>query len=139
MSRADDLAANDKDVQDFVLRGEISDAELTAGAQQGRKWLSLRGLRLGFSISLAENGYIAFPAWVGGFIIQWGLVADDNALKTFPTAFPKECLSIVGTVSADGFSGGGTASNIVSRTQFRLREGTGANASIMMRYIALGY
>lgn len=41
MSRADSLAATDKQVQDFVVNGEITEAEITNGAANGSKWLSL--------------------------------------------------------------------------------------------------
>lgn len=90
MSRADQLAASDKAVRDFVISGEISDAEVTAGAAQGSKWLSLRRLRLGFSISLGTNGYIVFPVWLGGLIMQWGSVTTTVLAQavSFPLAFP---------------------------------------------------
>jgi microcystin-dependent protein len=53
-------------------------------------------LRKGFAISLTANGYIAFPSWLGGLIVQWGTglyVADTPV--TFPIAFPSACLALV--------------------------------------------
>ncbi|KPA88068.1 hypothetical protein PF66_05421 [Pseudomonas asplenii] len=98
MSRADTLAANDKAVQDFVLNGEISAAEMVAGEAQGSKWLSLRRLRLGFSVSMARNGYLIFPSWLGSLILQWGRVAtptgDIEYSVSFPIAFKAELFNL---------------------------------------------
>jgi|GEM_PF-3235622 len=94
MSRADGFAVNDKAVQDFVLDGEITDAEIAAGTVQGRKWFSLRRLRLGFACRLTTNGYIALPVWLGGFILQWGFSSNSAAERgvMFPLEFPNACL-----------------------------------------------
>lgn len=114
MSRADTLAVKDKSVQDFVLDGEISEPEVTAGSAQGNKWLSLRRLRMGFTLSLAENGYVIFPTWLGGLVLQWGNVvpvaADTTTALSFPIAFPNACLAglVVGNRTAP--VSGGTSS-----------------------------
>ncbi len=45
----------------------------------------------GFAASFAANGYVKFPSWLGGLIVQWGTVsAGANAATavTFPLAFP---------------------------------------------------
>lgn len=94
MSRADNLAAQDKTVHDFVLDGEITEAEMSAGSADGHKWFSLRRLRFGFLASLTPNGYIVFPAWMGGLIIQWGFytASPTQSLVSFPMAFPNAVL-----------------------------------------------
>ena len=43
-------------------------------------------LRLGFSISLAATGFVAFPTWLGGWVLQWG--TTTAASVTFPMQFP---------------------------------------------------
>jgi len=42
MSRADTLASNDQKVQDHVLQGEASEAEITAGDTESKHWISVR-------------------------------------------------------------------------------------------------
>ena len=54
-------------------------------------------LRLGFAASFATNGYISFPTWLGGLIIQWGYnsnIVDVEVLITFPIAFPTACYNV---------------------------------------------
>lgn len=48
-------------------------------------------LRMGFAASLSSTGYVAFPSWLGGWILQWGRAANataGNITVTLPIAFP---------------------------------------------------
>lgn len=51
-------------------------------------------LRAGFSVSINTNGYIAFPTWMGGLILQWGRCpipvgsAEGSASVSLPITFP---------------------------------------------------
>ena len=54
-------------------------------------------LRFGFAILLAINGYIVFPSWLGGLIIQWigtTTAGAQGANSTFPLAFPTSCFGV---------------------------------------------
>lgn len=89
-----------------------TNAELLAGASDAVVATPLK-LRLGFAASLATNGYISFPTWLGGLIIQWGYnsnIVDVEVLITFPIAFPTACYN----VQCTGDETNGAAAEIVT-------------------------
>lgn len=64
-------------------------------------------LRSGFAALMSPNGYVAFPTWMGGLIIQWGRTPDSIAnadiVVTLPTTFPRDVYSIA--FAGDTFPG----------------------------------
>ena len=61
---------------------------------------------LGFTISLLANGYIKFPTWLGGLIIQWGLNAATTGAVTFPIVFPNNIFNLqITTIFLSGNNG----------------------------------
>ncbi len=54
-------------------------------------------LRAGFEIVKYANGYIAFPTWLGGLIIQWGSVNATLAGTPFvyPITFPNSMWKLI--------------------------------------------
>jgi len=96
-------------------------------------------LRMGFAVLLASTGYIAFPTWMGGVIIQWGGIGPSEAdvTTTFPIAFPNLCFHtyIVCDYTAGSGIVGYFASQPISRTQMVSR---GSFSSLGGRYMAIG-
>ncbi|WP_312382024.1 phage tail protein [Stutzerimonas balearica] len=70
-------------------------------------------LRMGFAGNIGVNGYIAFPSWLLGFIIQWGLQttpslatgAATSGAVTFPVAFPNAMRGVFMTYRSIGANG----------------------------------
>lgn len=59
-------------------------------------------LRAGFSMSLGVTGYVAFPSWLGGFVFQWGVMAETSGstdYRLFPMAFPERVAAMVATAN----------------------------------------
>ncbi|WLH04223.1 phage tail protein [Pseudomonas lurida] len=100
-------------------------------------------LRLGFKFSPGANGYITFPSWMGGLIIQWGALSmaqDTAAVATMSIAFPATNFWEGVTGSINRITGGTTQSgtNVTART---LSTITIANddAAQVVRWITVGY
>lgn len=85
-------------------------------------------LRFGFTASLAPNGYIVFPSWLGGLVLQWGGYAHGEAVNyvaanvPFNIAFPSacynvQCISDAGTTTPDlnGFNRNNVGVTIAAR------------------------
>lgn len=97
---------------------KIATQALTDAGADDTTIVTPKKLRFGFSMLKAANGYIVFPSWLGGLIIQWMSVVNSNNLgsgfssASYPIPFPNGALGAAKINLAT--SGGGYATSDVS-------------------------
>ncbi|MCO7519452.1 MULTISPECIES: hypothetical protein [unclassified Pseudomonas] len=91
-----------------------------------------RKLRWGFSVSLAQNGYIAFPSWLGGLIIQWAYSEESGSIndyRYFPIAYPHTPIAAfiqLAPQTTGGYGGNhGTILGVVDNSRYVWSAGGG--------------
>ena len=75
-------------------------------------------LKWGFSFSPTANGYLCFPSWMGGFLLQWGHVYESQGAtdyRSFNVPFPNACFGMV--ISLEAATVGGHGANLGLVTQ----------------------
>lgn len=98
-------------------------------------------LRFGFAANIAVNGYIAFPSWLGGVVLQWGTTTGSSV--TFPLQFPSGVQHL--ELKINNFSSTGTPAahyTVVtesSNTGFALQYAvSGFGAGAQVKWLAIG-
>lgn len=117
-------------------------AETNAGTDDA-KFVTPKKLRFGFSVLLASSGYIVFPTWMGGLILQWASVVPSGGseLYSFPIVFPNALFSVLtGLQTAID----PVAVRIVTQTTSQVRfetfnTSTNALSARGVFYVAVGY
>ncbi|WP_256672215.1 phage tail protein [Pseudomonas sp. ANT_J12] len=96
---------------------------LTDSGSDDASIVTPKKLRFGFSALFNPIGFIAFPSWLGGWIVQWGWGAipgnTTSLTQALPIAFPNKTLA---AISSDGggtcYPSGITASTLNEITIF---------------------
>ncbi|MGX0889045.1 phage-related tail fiber protein [Pseudomonas sp. ADAK2 TE3594] len=97
---------------------KVATQALTDAGVDDTSIITPKKLRFGFSMLKASNGYIVFPSWLGGFIIQWMSVVNSNnqgsgfSSASYPIPFPNGVLGAAKINLAT--SGGGYATSDAS-------------------------
>jgi hypothetical protein len=127
-----------------VLAGTLrvgTQTEVNAGTSDERI-VTPKKLHWGFAISLAINGYIVFPTWLGGLIIQWGTAPmNSGSLQpiTFSIGFPTEIFCVLCTTQDNIDATTITKPLIVqSRTLTGASLYIGEGGAINANYVAIG-
>lgn len=140
------LAANTATETRTGIAEIATQAETNAGTDDLRFITPLKN-RFGFAISLATTGYIKFPAWLGGLIIEWGrgsaATTESTETLNFPLAFPTACLHVaVTTLAVDSSTNDGRCeliSNTTTQAVVRNQFTTSVTGTVTPMYIAIGY
>lgn len=92
-------------------------------------------IRWGFSISLAQNGYVVLPTWLGGLIIQWGryIPTNDDYPVLFNIVYPNNCFVVIAEV--DEYTAYKTGVTGIGRDKFYSQHEVN---NISIRYFSLG-
>jgi len=95
-------------------------------------------LRFGFSANLVSNGYIVFPSWLGGLILQWGVTTTTGTSQeiSFPLTFTGSVFGVFVIPQQSGGSASAYASwQPVSMSKFKANFST---SGFTVNYFALG-
>lgn len=123
-----------------VIPVAASQAETNAGTDDA-KFITAKKLRFGFAASITANGYIAFPSWLGGLIVQWGSfsAAGAGSLNSLPIAFPNQFFSIVALHEGSGPTQSGTFSAIRVNTSQVTLYNNGTITPVAAFVVAIGF
>jgi phage-related tail fiber protein len=121
---------------------KIATQVLTDAGADDTTIVTPKKLRWGFQILKGSNGYLVFPTWLGGLILQWGGGATAAGGTTsialpivFPTAVLKAFVSASGTNSVPTV--GVVATNSIGINCFSGNTGVGKAENV--QFLAIGY
>lgn len=145
-TNTDWLVANAQATETVTGQAKIATQALTNAGVDDTTIVTPKKLRAGFAILLANVGYIAFPTWMGGLVIQWGQAVvgvDQTLLINYPMAFPTVVYAAYATVNAPSANPGGNYSayaSIPSNLQLALTQdvNTSSGNNQALSWMAIG-
>ena len=125
--------------------GNVTAKNTPSSTDNSKKLATTEWALLGFAASITQNGYIKFPTWLGGLIIQWGntpsVAAGAQATVTLPIPMPGAILQFVATGASNGNTTTAAALTVerngTSKTDFIIRN-WGPNLLAAGSWIAIG-
>jgi hypothetical protein len=100
----------------------------------------------GFAVNYSQSGYIKFPSWLGGWIVQWGVATaagETSAVVTLPITFPNAFIGVQATLYGTAPIGNAVASTyagIANTSQFTVvNDQYVGSPSNSIYWLAYGY
>lgn len=82
-------------------KAEIATQTETDTRTDDERIVTPKKLGNGLAFSIGSNGYLKFPSWMGGLMIQWGSVnittGSGAATWAYPASFPNQVFVVLGT------------------------------------------
>lgn len=122
---------------------KVATQALTDAGMDDNTIVTPKKMRWGFSILKAVNGYIIFPSWLGGFVIQWGRASgagNTDITVTYPIAFPTALFATVATLNytvGAGVNGYVDVSNLWNTANFQAKHTFGGVTNF--NWLAVGH
>ncbi|UST93756.1 phage tail protein [Pseudomonas siliginis] len=122
---------------------KIATQALTDAGMDDATIVTPKKLRWGFQILKASNGYIVFPSWLGGLVIQWGIFTGNgtNDLAVpYPIQFPNAAFVVQATLQytpSSPVNGYVDVSQGVSKTSFWAKHTFSGPTTI--NWLAIGH
>lgn len=125
----------------FNADGSLSPAAVLAANENSQKVATTIWAKLGLVFSLADPGYIKFPDWLGGLIIQWGstttsATATAGTNVTFPLAFPTAARAVFVSNTSSSTSGLTIYGGALTNTKF---TSAASAANVVIYWLAFGH
>lgn len=118
-------------------KAEVATLAETDAGNDDYKIITPKKLRWGVSSLMADNGFMVFPSWLGGLVIQWGLV-NEYTQASFPITFPNKAFSINATFTpTNGNANNSNTVSIIDNSTFEYRLGSSTGNTAY--WIAIGH
>jgi hypothetical protein len=121
---------------------EIATQTETNALTDDARFVTPLKLGFGFVISLGTNGYIKFPAWLGGLIIQWYRVsmAAGSSTQSFnhPLAFPGAAYVAYTSASVAANVNGAIPRGTLDTVHIELANVSGSAAASTVHVLVIG-
>jgi hypothetical protein len=102
----------------------------------------------GLAFYTGTTGYIKFPSWIGGLILQWGIApasetgssATNTVRVTYPVSFPNATLAaFTSFITPQGSCSCGVSSSTAQACNVSYANLSGMTLTLQSNFIALGY